>query len=154
MPYITQTAVGLRDKLSVYGNDYPTKDGTPIRDYIHVVDLAKAHVKAMESEIAEGRHICTNKSMSALDMAEVLKSEVGEQYTKLPSKKLPKWLTYLFAPILAGFSWNYLNKNLGISYDFDNSKIKKSLSIVFRPVSETFNEHVQQLEKDGLVKRQ
>ncbi|MDG1285822.1 MAG: GDP-mannose 4,6-dehydratase, partial [Flavobacteriaceae bacterium] len=47
MPYITQTAVGLRDKLMVYGNDYPTKDGTPIRDYIHVVDLAKAHVKAI-----------------------------------------------------------------------------------------------------------
>ena len=47
MPYITQTAVGLRDKLMVYGNDYLTKDGTPIRDYIHVVDLAKAHVKAI-----------------------------------------------------------------------------------------------------------
>jgi UDP-glucose 4-epimerase len=51
MPYITQTAVGLRDKLSVYGNDYPTKDGTPIRDYIHVVDLAKAHVKALERQL-------------------------------------------------------------------------------------------------------
>ena len=48
MPYITQTAAGVREKLMVYGNDYPTKDGTPIRDYIHVVDLAKAHVKAVE----------------------------------------------------------------------------------------------------------
>jgi len=48
MPYITQTAVGVRDKLMVYGNDYPTKDGTPIRDYIHVVDLAKAHVIAVK----------------------------------------------------------------------------------------------------------
>lgn len=48
MPYITQTAAGLRDKLMVYGNDYPTKDGTPIRDYIHVVDLAKAHVLAVK----------------------------------------------------------------------------------------------------------
>jgi len=47
MPYITQTAAGVRDKLMVYGNDYPTKDGTPIRDYIHVVDLAEAHVKAI-----------------------------------------------------------------------------------------------------------
>jgi len=51
MPYITQTAVGLRDKLSVYGNDYPTKDGTQIRDYIHVVDLAKAHVKALKRQL-------------------------------------------------------------------------------------------------------
>ncbi|MDA8850145.1 UDP-glucose 4-epimerase GalE [Flavobacteriaceae bacterium] len=48
MPYITQTAVGLREKLMVFGNDYPTKDGTPIRDYIHVVDLAEAHLKALQ----------------------------------------------------------------------------------------------------------
>ncbi len=47
MPYITQTAAGIREKLLVFGNDYPTKDGTPIRDYIHVVDLAKAHVFAL-----------------------------------------------------------------------------------------------------------
>jgi UDP-glucose 4-epimerase len=48
MPYITQTAAGVRKKLMVYGNDYPTKDGTPIRDYIHVVDLARAHVIAVQ----------------------------------------------------------------------------------------------------------
>jgi UDP-glucose 4-epimerase len=48
VPFITQTAIGKREKLSVYGNDYPTPDGTAIRDYIHVVDLAKAHVKAIE----------------------------------------------------------------------------------------------------------
>lgn len=48
MPYITQVAVGIREKLMVFGEDYPTKDGTPIRDYIHVVDLAKAHVIAVE----------------------------------------------------------------------------------------------------------
>ena len=48
MPYITQVAAGKRDKLSIFGNDYPTPDGTCIRDYIHVVDLAKGHVAAME----------------------------------------------------------------------------------------------------------
>ena len=47
LPYITQTAVGKRDQLLVYGDDYPTPDGTPIRDYIHVLDLAEAHVKAV-----------------------------------------------------------------------------------------------------------
>ncbi len=46
MPYITQTAFGIREKLTIFGDDYPTPDGTCIRDYIHVVDLAKAHVKA------------------------------------------------------------------------------------------------------------
>jgi UDP-glucose 4-epimerase len=48
VPFITQTAAGLRSELSVFGNDYPTSDGTCIRDYIHVVDLAKAHVVALE----------------------------------------------------------------------------------------------------------
>jgi UDP-glucose 4-epimerase len=48
VPYITQTGFGLRKELSVYGNDYPTPDGTCIRDYIHVVDLAKAHVIALQ----------------------------------------------------------------------------------------------------------
>ena len=48
VPFITQTGVGLREQLSVFGDDYPTPDGTCIRDYIHVVDLAKAHVKALQ----------------------------------------------------------------------------------------------------------
>jgi len=48
MPFITQTAAGLRDQLSVFGDDYDTEDGTAIRDYIHVVDLATAHVKALD----------------------------------------------------------------------------------------------------------
>ncbi|MFI2741905.1 UDP-glucose 4-epimerase GalE [Zhouia sp. PK063] len=48
VPFITQTAAGVREQLSVFGDDYPTKDGTCIRDYIHVVDLAKAHVIALE----------------------------------------------------------------------------------------------------------
>ncbi len=48
MPYITQVAVGIRDKLTIFGNDYPTHDGTGVRDYIHVVDLAKGHIKALK----------------------------------------------------------------------------------------------------------
>jgi len=48
VPFITQTGIGLRKELMVYGNDYPTPDGTCIRDYIHVVDLAKAHVVALQ----------------------------------------------------------------------------------------------------------
>jgi UDP-glucose 4-epimerase len=48
VPFITQAAIGKRDKLTVFGSDYPTPDGSCIRDYIHVVDVAKAHVKALE----------------------------------------------------------------------------------------------------------
>lgn len=55
VPFITQTAVGMRDQLSVFGDDYPTPDGTCIRDYIHVVDLAKAHVAALQ-RLVEGKN--------------------------------------------------------------------------------------------------
>jgi len=48
VPFVTQTGVGLREQLTVYGNDYDTPDGTCIRDYIHVVDLAEAHVKSIQ----------------------------------------------------------------------------------------------------------
>lgn len=48
IPFVTQTAAGIREELSVFGNDYPTHDGTAVRDYIHVVDLAKAHICAMD----------------------------------------------------------------------------------------------------------
>lgn len=48
VPFITQTSIGIREKLSVFGGDYPTEDGTCIRDYIHVVDIAKAHVVALQ----------------------------------------------------------------------------------------------------------
>lgn len=47
MPFITQTAIGKRDKLSVFDSDYDTHDGTGVRDYIHVVDLAKSHIKSI-----------------------------------------------------------------------------------------------------------
>jgi len=53
VPYITQTAYGLRDELKVYGNDYDTPDGSCIRDYLHVVDLARAHVIAVHSLIGK-----------------------------------------------------------------------------------------------------
>jgi UDP-glucose 4-epimerase len=53
VPYITQTAIGLRDELKIFGNDYNTPDGYCIRDYLHVVDLAKAHVVAVKRLIEE-----------------------------------------------------------------------------------------------------
>ncbi|HGP3430229.1 TPA: NAD-dependent epimerase/dehydratase family protein, partial [Acinetobacter baumannii] len=51
MPYVTQVAVGRREKLSIYGNDYDTIDGTGVRDYIHVVDLANAHLCALNNRL-------------------------------------------------------------------------------------------------------
>ena len=72
MPYITQTAIGRREKLSVYGNDYPTHDGTGVRDYIHVVDLAKGHVAAVKYALGhsgcEVFNLGTGVGYSVLDM--------------------------------------------------------------------------------------
>ena len=53
MPYVTQVAVGRREKLSIYGNDYDTVDGTGVRDYIHVVDLANAHLCALNNRLSK-----------------------------------------------------------------------------------------------------
>ncbi len=72
MPYITQVAVGRRQELSVYGNDYDTHDGTGVRDYIHVVDLAKGHVAAvkyvLENDGCEVFNLGTGTGYSVLDM--------------------------------------------------------------------------------------
>ena len=72
MPYITQVAVGRREKLNVFGNDYDTPDGTGVRDYIHVVDLAKGHVAAVEyaaeSKGCEIFNLGTGTGYSVLDM--------------------------------------------------------------------------------------
>jgi len=72
MPYITQVAVGRREKLSVYGNDYDTPDGTGVRDYIHVVDLAKGHVAAVayvtDNTGCEVFNLGTGTGYSVLDM--------------------------------------------------------------------------------------
>jgi UDP-glucose 4-epimerase len=54
IPFVTQTAAGIRKELSVFGDDYPTKDGPAVRDYIHVVDLAKAHIAALERLLNNG----------------------------------------------------------------------------------------------------
>ncbi len=70
MPYIVRVAIGKLDHLSVFGNDYPTHDGTGVRDYIHVVDLAKGHVKALENN-SNGLYIYnlgTGKGYSVLDL--------------------------------------------------------------------------------------
>lgn len=59
MPYISQVAIGRREKLSVFGNDYDTHDGTGVRDYIHVVDLAKGHLAALK--YAQRKRLCRNQ---------------------------------------------------------------------------------------------
>ncbi|MFS4455941.1 UDP-glucose 4-epimerase GalE [Maribacter sp. 2304DJ31-5] len=87
VPFITQTGIGLREQLSVFGDDYPTPDGTCIRDYIYVVDLAKAHVVALE-RLLDGKNpqnyevfnVGTGKGSSVL--------EVIQSFERVSGKKL------------------------------------------------------------------
>ncbi len=60
MPYITQVALGKRDHLNIFGNDYPTPDGTGVRDYVHVVDLAQDHLAALSYLIEHQQSITVN----------------------------------------------------------------------------------------------
>jgi UDP-glucose 4-epimerase len=80
LPYIAQVAVGRLEKLSVYGNDYPTPDGTCVRDYVHVVDVANGHVKALD-KMDPGIHIFnlgTGKGHSVLEVIEAFKKASGK----------------------------------------------------------------------------
>ncbi|MBE6049893.1 MAG: UDP-glucose 4-epimerase GalE [Clostridium sp.] len=81
IPYITQVAVGKRKSLKVFGNDYPTKDGTEVRDYIHVVDLAKGHIKALKKIINSGNieiyNLGTGKGSSVLEVIKAFEEATG-----------------------------------------------------------------------------
>lgn len=81
MPFITQVAVGKLEKLRVFGNDYPTVDGTGVRDYIHVVDLAKGHLKALEKVVratgVEAYNLGTGNGYSVLEMVKAFEKASG-----------------------------------------------------------------------------
>jgi len=83
IPFVTQTAIGIRKELKVFGNDYNTPDGTCIRDYIYVVDLAKAHVAAMtrvletDSDAVEIFNIGTGRGLSTLEVVEGFEKATG-----------------------------------------------------------------------------
>lgn len=82
VPFITQTAAGIRECLSVFGNDYNTPDGSCIRDYIYVVDLAKAHVKAVDKMLQEGIrwnvfNLGTGKGLSVLELVNAFMKATG-----------------------------------------------------------------------------
>ena len=86
VPFITQTAAGIRETLSIYGDDYPTEDGSCIRDYIHVVDLAKAHVIAMERLLSnknesnyEVFNLGTGRGSSVLEVVNAFEKTTGEK---------------------------------------------------------------------------
>ena len=132
MPYVVRVASGQLEELSVFGNDYNTPDGTGVRDYIHVVDLAKGHVAALEKLDKEknGMYIYnlgTGRGYSVLDMVKAFEKSTGK---KVPYKIVPRrqgdiatcyaepkkareelgWTATKTLEDMCKDSWNYINK--------------------------------------------
>src|SRR5690606_2272014 len=83
MPYITQVAIGKREKLNVFGNDYDTHDGTGVRDFIHVIDLVRGHIKALEylekHDGIETFNLGTGTGYSVLDLINTFQKVTGKE---------------------------------------------------------------------------
>ena len=133
MPYIVRVASGQLEQLSVFGNDYDTHDGTGVRDYIHVVDLAKGHVKALEKIDKEGQglyiyNLGTGTGYSVLDMVNAFEKSTGRKVNyKITARRAgdiavcyadPKkakeelgWVAEKNLEDMCKDSWNYIEKN-------------------------------------------
>ena len=132
MPYIVRVASGELEQLSVFGNDYNTPDGTGVRDYIHVVDLAKGHIKALEKLEKEGKGLYiynqgTGKGYSVLDMVNAFEKSTGKKvaYKIAPrragdiatcysdptkAKEELGWEAIKTLDEMCKDSWNFINK--------------------------------------------
>ena len=94
MPYIVRVAKGILPQLSIFGNDYPTPDGTGVRDYIHVVDLAKGHISALEKLEKENKglfiyNLGTGTGYSVLDMVKTFEKSTGQKVNYVMGKRRP-----------------------------------------------------------------
>lgn len=133
LPYVTQVAAGLREKLSVFGNDYNTKDGSCIRDYIHVVDLAKAHVNAIDFNQKNDNtysvfNIGTGRGVSVLELLKTFEKvnyvpvnfeitqrrsgDVGAIYADCKeAKEKLNWKAELSLEDMLSSAWKFQQKN-------------------------------------------
>ena len=133
MPYIVRVVSGKLEQLSVFGNDYDTHDGTGVRDYIHVVDLAKGHVKALEKIDKEGQGIYiynlgTGTGYSVLDMVNAFEKSTGKKVNYRITGRRPGdiavcyadpkkakeelgWVAEKNLEDMCKDSWNYIEKN-------------------------------------------
>lgn len=103
LPYITQVAVGKREKLNVFGNDYRTPDGTGVRDYIHVVDLAKGHLNAVEKVLAteqiEAYNLGTGQGYSVLEVVYNFEEATGKKVPYAIVERRPGDIALYYADV-------------------------------------------------------
>jgi len=114
MPFITQTAIGIRNQLKIFGGDYPTRDGTAIRDYIHVVDLAKAHVVAVDRMLNNGNgksveifNLGTGNGYSVLEVINSFEKSTGVKLSYVVVDRRPGDITEIWADT------EFANRELG-----------------------------------------
>lgn len=121
MPYISRVAIGKLEKLTVFGGDYDTKDGTCIRDYIHVVDLAKAHIcavsKVLETTGIEAYNIGNGKGYSVLDIINAFEKASGQKLNYVIGNRREGDLPAFYADAAKA------NKELGWQAEYDIDKM-------------------------------
>lgn len=127
VPFITQTGIGLREQLSVFGDDYPTSDGTCVRDYIYVVDLAKAHVVALQRLLAgknkanyEVFNVGTGKGSTVLEVIKSFEKVSGKKLNYKIVDRRPGDITSAFADTTLA------NKELGWKSQYTLDEAMKS----------------------------
>lgn len=131
MPFISQVAVGKRDQLSIFGSDYDTADGTCVRDYLHVMDLAEGHLKALSCLAQPGSHIYNLGTGNGLSVLEMVKSFTSVTGVEVPFQFAPRrdgdlpafwadaskaekeldWRTQFSLEDMMRDTWNWQSKN-------------------------------------------
>ncbi len=132
LPFVTQVAVGVREKVIIHGDDYDTKDGTGVRDYIHVVDLALGHIKALEKISRDNGlfvyNLGTGLGVSVKEMIEAIRLVSGKEIPAIVGPRRPGdvaevvsdaglaekelgWITKYTLADMAASAWNWQQKN-------------------------------------------
>ena len=127
MPYIAQVAVGKLEKLSIFGGDYDTRDGTGVRDYIHVVDLSKGHVKALQILESKSQvftvNLGTGQGYSVLEMVKAFEKVSGKDIPYQIVERRPGDIATCYADP------SYAQKKLGWKAEYELKKCVKILGV-------------------------
>ncbi len=116
---------------------------------VDVREVAEAHVQAALRGDATGRHAVVADVVPYMQIATLLHDVFGDR--PLPRRTLPTPLLYLLGPVLAGFSWSFIRKNLGEPYSFDNGRSRERLGITYRPLAQTLEDQGRQLMQMQLI---
>lgn len=117
--------------------------------YVDVRDVAKAHLLALESETAEGRHILAERTESVFGFSRLIKNIYGNKY-KLPLMQSPKFMLY-FVGRMFGLKNKFISRNVGYDIKLNSSKSKKKLGLSYTPIEKTIKDMVAQMQKSGII---